>query len=148
MRQVLPDVNVLLALMDPLHTHHDAAHRWFLKNGPIRLRLCSHTVNGVLRVASQPKYPNSLGNTAAVRDALLIFVEKTGAAFCKSEFSILDDLLMRLPNLLSPASVADFYLLGLAVSNDYKFASFDRRISAHAIAGGSDALELLSVLED
>jgi predicted nucleic acid-binding protein len=29
----LLDVDVLIALIDPLHTQHDAAHRWFADSG-------------------------------------------------------------------------------------------------------------------
>jgi hypothetical protein len=29
MTTYLLDVNVLLALSDPMHIHHEAAHRWF-----------------------------------------------------------------------------------------------------------------------
>jgi hypothetical protein len=33
----LLDINVLLALSDPLHIHHEAAHQWFAQSG-CRLR--------------------------------------------------------------------------------------------------------------
>jgi hypothetical protein len=29
----LLDVNMLLALSDPMHIHHEAAHRWFAVRG-------------------------------------------------------------------------------------------------------------------
>lgn len=29
MKPTLPDVNVLIALLDPLHVHHERAHAWF-----------------------------------------------------------------------------------------------------------------------
>lgn len=33
MTTFLLDVNVLLALSDPMHIHHEAAHRWFVAKG-------------------------------------------------------------------------------------------------------------------
>ena len=52
MKTFLPDVNTLLALLDPRHLHHEAAHRWYEQRHPLRLLLCTHVVHGVLRVAS------------------------------------------------------------------------------------------------
>jgi len=40
---------------------------------------------------------------------------------------------------MDPSS--DLYLLALAVSNGAKFATFDTRIPAEAVAGGTEALE-------
>jgi predicted nucleic acid-binding protein len=33
MTTYLPDINLLLALSDPMHIHHQAAHRWFAETG-------------------------------------------------------------------------------------------------------------------
>jgi hypothetical protein len=40
---------------------------------------CSHVENGVIRVASQPKYPNCLGTGARVRKALGNFARQLKA---------------------------------------------------------------------
>jgi uncharacterized protein len=37
----LLDVNVLIALIDPLHTQHEAAHRWFAGTGQQAWASCS-----------------------------------------------------------------------------------------------------------
>jgi uncharacterized protein len=39
MKRFLPDVNTLLALLDPMHIHHEAAHRWYASQSPLRLIL-------------------------------------------------------------------------------------------------------------
>ena len=62
----LLDVNVLIALIDPAHVGHEAAHRWFRETGSASLATCPITENGVLRVVGHPKYPNSAGSPAAV----------------------------------------------------------------------------------
>jgi predicted nucleic acid-binding protein len=30
--KALLDVNILVALFDPMHVHHEAAHEWFARN--------------------------------------------------------------------------------------------------------------------
>ena len=63
----LLDVNVLVALFDPSHIHHEAAHAWF---GPRREEgwaTCPLTENGMVRVLSNPAYP---GRRTTVADAV------------------------------------------------------------------------------
>jgi|688.fasta_scaffold180784_3 predicted nucleic acid-binding protein len=139
----LPDVNALLALLDPMHVHHEAAHRWYASQSPLRIKLCSHVENGVIRVASQPKYPNCLGTGARVREALGNFARQVKAESCDKEVSLLDDGILLKPELLTPSRVTDLYLLALAAANGIRLATFDQRIPAHAIAGGEQALETI-----
>jgi predicted nucleic acid-binding protein len=106
----LPDVNALLALLDPMHVHHEAAHRWYASQSPLRIKLCSHVENGVIRVASQPKYPNCLGTGARVREALGNFARQVKAESCDKEVSLLDDGILLKPELLTPSRVTDLYL--------------------------------------
>ncbi|MCU0781575.1 MAG: hypothetical protein MUF04_10810 [Akkermansiaceae bacterium] len=145
MKAFLPDVNTLLAMLDPMHVHHDAAHRWYATRKRPRLLLCSHVVNGVIRVASQPGYSNPLGTCGRVREALLLFIGSVDTAFCQRDVSLLDDKVLPRPDELTPSRVGDLYLLALAVANGVKFATFDTRIPAHAVAGGREALELIPV---
>lgn len=145
MRRFLPDVNTVLALLDPMHVHHEAAHQWYASQFPLRLILCPHVENGVIRVASQPKYPNCLGTSSRVRDVLQEFVQKVNAAFCKTDVSLLDNEVLLQAGTLTPSRVSDLYLLALAAANDARFATFDTRIPAAAVAGGSAALEIIPV---
>ena len=145
MKRVLPDVNALLALLDPMHVHHDAAHRWYEKRSPMRLLICSHLANGVIRVASQPKYPNCLGTSRRVREVLQDFATAMQADECDHDVSLLDDSVLRNPDQLTPSRVADLYLLALAASHGAHLATFDQRIPAEAVAGGKDALEVIPI---
>ncbi len=145
MKRFLPDVNALLALLDPMHVHHEAAHQWYAAKSPVRLLICSHLENGVIRVASQPKYPNCLGTGGKVRKVLQDFVQMVGAESCEHDISLLDDKILPVPGLLTPSRVADLYLLALASSHDARLATFDRRIPAEAVSGGVDALEVIPV---
>jgi predicted nucleic acid-binding protein len=140
----LPDVNTMLALLDPLHLHHEAAHQWYGEKRPLRLMLCPHVIHGVIRVASQPRYPNPLGTCAQVRKVLIDFVKHVKPAFCEQDVSLLDERVVAKPEELTPSRVSDLYLLALAVANGAQFATFDTRIPADAIAGGKAALDCIS----
>jgi predicted nucleic acid-binding protein len=142
-KRFLPDVNALLALLDPMHVHHEAAHHWYGGQSPLRIVLCSHVENGVIRVASQPKYPNCLGTGARVREALRDFAREVKADSCSKEVSLLDDGVLLKPELLTPSRVSDLYLLALAAANGIRLATFDQRIPSHAVAGGDEALEVI-----
>jgi predicted nucleic acid-binding protein len=52
----LLDVNALLALIDPVHVHHDSMHRWFETRNPQNWATCPLVENGPVRVLSQPSY--------------------------------------------------------------------------------------------
>jgi len=145
MSRFLLDVNALLALLDPMHVHHDAAHRWYGQCSPLRIVTCSHVLNGVIRVASQPKYPNCLGTAGRVREILKEFVRKVASEACDRDVSLLDDEVLFRPDALTPARVSDLYLLALAVANGARFATFDTRIPANAVNEGMEAIEMIPV---
>jgi predicted nucleic acid-binding protein len=62
----LLDVNVLIALLDRRHVHHEAAHGWFAAEQAKGWATCPLTQNAVLRILGQPRYPNSPGPPAVV----------------------------------------------------------------------------------
>ncbi len=143
MNRFLLDINALLALLDPMHIHHEDAHNWYQTNSPIRLLICPHIENGVIRVASQPRYPNHLGTSATVSENLKQFIQQLEVERCLTDISLLDDKLLLKPSLLTPSSIADLYLLAIASNNNAKLATFDRRINPAAISGGRKALETI-----
>lgn len=53
----LLDVNVLIALIDPAHVGHDAAHAWFEAEGSRSWSwsTCPLTENGVIRIVGHTK---------------------------------------------------------------------------------------------
>jgi predicted nucleic acid-binding protein len=62
----LLDVNVLIALLDRRHVHHEAAHGWFAAAQANGWATSPLTQNAVLRILGQPRYPNSPGPPAVV----------------------------------------------------------------------------------
>jgi len=52
----LLDVNLLVALFDPDHVHHDPAHDWFVDSREQGWATCPVTENGVIRILSNLRY--------------------------------------------------------------------------------------------
>ncbi len=83
------DINLLLALTDPMHVHHEPAHHWFAEIGQHGWATCQLTENGFIRIASHPNYPNRPGDVAAVVSILRQLCEAAGHQFWPEDFSIL-----------------------------------------------------------
>jgi predicted nucleic acid-binding protein len=66
MTTYLLDVNLLLALTDPMHIHHQSAHGWFVEKGRQAWASCPLTENGFIRIASHPNYPNRPGDVDVI----------------------------------------------------------------------------------
>jgi len=140
----LLDVNALLALLDPKHVFHEAAHAWADQEPAARWLTCPLVQNSVIRVASQTAYPNHLGTAAAVREVLQDFCASPRHEFCPDDISLIDEARLLRPDLLVPSRVTDLYLLALAQQHHAKLATFDRKIPAEAVAGGAVALAVLN----
>lgn len=138
----LLDVNVLLALSDPLHIHHDAAHRWFSRKAGKAWATCPITENGYVRIASHPAYPNRPGDILAVLAILQQLCAAPGHRFWTADVSIRD--VLRPGVLFAHSHITDLFLLGLAVHKGGKLATLDQRITPSAIQGGDKALELIA----
>lgn len=141
MSTFLLDVNVLLALADPMHIHHDAAHTWFAATGHASWATCPLTENGFVRVAGHPAYPNRFGSAGATLDLLRRFCSHPSHTFWPDNVSLRD--LLAAEAAATHNQVTDLYLLGLALHHGGKLATFDRAIPVTTIAGGADALALL-----
>jgi uncharacterized protein len=138
----LLDVNLLLALTDPMHVHHEAAHHWFADSGHRSWATCPITENGFVRIASHPSYPNRPGDVLATFDILRQLCEARGHQFWAEDVSILD--ILAPGAIITHAQVTDVYLAGLALHRRGKLATLDQRIPVDAIRGGKGSLELIS----
>ncbi len=143
MTTFLLDVNVLIALVDPAHVQHEPAHEWFSRVGHRSFATCPITENGLLRIVGHPKYPNSPGTPGAVASTLTTLRALPGHTFWKDKISITDNRYLDAARLSSHAQVTDSYLLALARAHNGRLASMDRKLMAAAVAGGSEALELI-----
>jgi len=140
----LLDVNVLIALIDPTHVGHNAAHSWFEVEGHPAWATCPLTENGVVRIVGHPKYPNTPGSPAAV--AMIVARLKTlpGHAFWPDDISLLQASHVDAEQILTSGQVTDTYLLALAVSRNGYLATLDRRLSAKPVRGGKAALRVIT----
>ncbi len=138
----LLDVNVLVALIDPTHVSHDLAHNWFAAASG-GWATCPITENGVLRIVSHPRYPNTPGSPAVVAGVLLRLRRRSGHSFWPDDISLLDAKRFDPDKLLSHKQLTDSYLLALALAHGGALASLDRRLGVAAVRGGSDGLHLI-----
>jgi|TARA_Y100000815_G_scaffold30282_5_gene25317 uncharacterized protein len=139
----LLDVNVLVALIDPNHVAHDAAHHWFETIGARAWATCPITENGVIRIVGNVKYPSTPGSPAEVARIVAQMRELPGHVFWADDISLLGDERIDPSQLLTSAQVTDTYLLALAVAHEGKLATFDRRLSPKAVTASKAALHLI-----
>ena len=126
------DVNVLIALFDPAHVHHERAHTWLEQHRELGWATCPITQNGCVRILSQPKYPNAIPVAEAIR-RLKRAVSQPEHAFWDDGLSIVDNQCFRNDRILSARQLTDLYLLALAVQNDGRLLTFDKGIPLNVI---------------
>ncbi len=139
----LVDVNVLIALIDPRHVQHDAAHEWFAVRGQQAWATCPLTENGVLRILGHSNYPNSPGSPAAVAPLIAGLLALPGHAFWPDDISLFHTGKLDRSRLLSSGQVTDSYLLALASAHLGQLATFDQRLVADAVLDGAQSLHLI-----
>jgi toxin-antitoxin system PIN domain toxin len=133
----LLDVNVLVALVDPAHQNHEDAHRWFGRNRKYGWATCPITINGCIRVLSNPAYPTVDVTPAEAGRLLRTACSSPEHHFWEDSVSLLDDSLFRLAAIRGHQQITDAYLLGLAVRNHGLLATFDQGIPWKAVTGAS-----------
>ena len=134
----LLDVNVLVALFDPEHINHEAAHTWFAANLGSGWATCPLTENGLVRILSNPAYPGRRTTVADAVGRLRQFTQSGGHTFWAHEVSILTPASVDTPHLTGHRQVTDTYLLALAVIREGALATFDRTMRPTAAVGASD----------
>ena len=134
MARALLDVNVLIALHDAQHVHHGMATQWFADHAQAGWASCPITQNGVLRIMSQPAYPNArrLGE-------LMTMLKRSFAAsvhaFWPDDISLVDAQRFDADHIHGHRQLTDLYLLALAVRQGGRFVTFDTRVPLSAVVG-------------
>lgn len=137
----LLDVNLLLALSDPLHEHHEIAHDWFAATGQYGWATCPLTENSFVRIASHPQYPNRPGNPRIVLNLLRQFCALNGHHFWAETVSLRD--WVGFDDQITHKQLTDVYLLYVAKHWGGKLATLDQRIPAEVVTGGIDLLTVI-----
>lgn len=131
----LADVNVLLALIDPVHLHHEAASQWYADASLRGWSTCPLTENGFVRILSNPSYPG-VHMTPADAIALLETLMQNHAAthhFWPDNASLRDRTLFRPDAVAGHRQITDVYLLGLCQQNGGTLVTLDAGITVTAI---------------
>lgn len=139
----LPDVNVLVALIDPAHVGHEDAHAWFAAEGRRDWATCPLTQNGVIRIIGNPRYPNSAGSPAEASQIMRRLCSLDGHSFWEDTVNLLDCEFVDTGEIRTPAQLTDTYLLALAKTRQGKLATFDRKLSLRPVRGGRKSLYLI-----
>ena len=139
----LLDINVLIALIDAHHVHHDRAHAWFAEKGSQAWASCATTENGLLRIVGNPRYPNSLGSPVAVVPVLQGLRRLPGHRFWNDDISLMDSRYVDGSRLLLSGQITDSYLLALAAHHGGLLATLDARLCTDAVRDGVKALCLI-----
>lgn len=103
----LLDVNVLIALFDGMHEHHEKAHHWFGRHRRLGWATCPLTENGFVRIISNSSYP---GRGTTLPDAVFRLEEfrETGYhRFWPDAISVRNEELFSTQHITSPKRLTD-----------------------------------------
>jgi uncharacterized protein len=133
MRPVLLDVNALIALFDAAHAHHEPAHRWLAELQGRAWRTCPITENGLIRILSNPSYPNGFVSVMELAGMLERTKQRVqGHDFWADSFSM-SAWMDGNKHEMASSKVTDAYLLKLAALNGGTLATFDLGIKPQLI---------------
>ena len=145
-RPALLDVNVLVALFDPDHIHHDTAHDWFADSREDGWATCPLTENGVVRILSNLRYSPTAESSARIVERLRGMCQNEHHVFWVDSVSLRDVRRFASTTPITHRQVTDIYLLGLAKQHGGRLATFDRTIPLEAVSGG-EADDLIVISE-
>jgi len=143
MRSLL-DVNCLIALFDEPHASHLIVRSWFLSAENNGWLTCPITENGCIRILSAQVYARPKPAIAVIH-ALRQAFKNPSHHFIADDFSLTDSGWLE-PSLLTSSQVTDIYLLKLAMKNNARLVTLDRRIK-HSAVGGATPDHLLVLRE-
>jgi len=141
----LLDVNVLVALVDADHVHHELAHDWFADRGSQSWATCPVTENGFVRVLTNPAYQGGELRPDAVIALLRRFCANPNHSSWTDAVSLRDTRLFDVSFIRGHRQLTDVYLLGLARHMKGQLATFDRTIPLKAVVGAKP--DLIQVIE-
>jgi toxin-antitoxin system PIN domain toxin len=124
----LLDLNVLIALTDTEHTHHQMAWKWFASSGQERLGICPLTEAGFLRVTTNSAFhpgPHTMAQAIAILQTLK---QRDDYWYCPMEESWVTLTAPFATRISGHQQVTDAYLLGLAIKQKGVLVTFDKRI--------------------
>jgi uncharacterized protein len=138
---LLPDVNVLVALMWESHLHHVAARRWFARIGDDAVATCSVTQTGFVRVSSNTSV---LAEAISVREAtaiLSVVVNRPNHRLLPDDRGYIDNPLVPHDRLVGHRQVTDAHLIAIARAHGAHVVTFDNGMKAL----GDSSVQVLAI---
>jgi len=127
-RRNLLDLNVLIALADQRHNHHQKARNWFVSSGKNDWGICLLTEAGFLRVTTNPTFrsgPHTFGQALAILQSLKGLPGYRYWEITASWVTLTAPFAARISG---HQQVTDAYLLGLAIKENAVLVTFDKGI--------------------
>ncbi len=123
----LLDVNLLVALAWPNHENHTFVKDWFLNTGKICWSSCPLTQAGFIRISSNPVIIESAVPPETALSLLKSLTQIGKHIFWPdclniSDFNVVPELFQ------GHRQITDYYLISLAVENNGKLATLDRKL--------------------
>jgi toxin-antitoxin system PIN domain toxin len=134
--RALLDVNILIALLDANHIHHQLVSGWLEKHVSTGWASCPITQNGCIRIMSQPGYPNPVP-ASQVAARLAEATQHSSHQFWPDAISLLQPGCLKWDEVLSSRHVTDAYLLALTVQRKGRFVTLDRGVPLASVIGAS-----------
>lgn len=134
--RALLDVNVLIALLDQAHPHHEVALSWLKANIKHGWASCPITQNGCVRIMSQAAYPGARP-AAQIIERLRGALDHSAHLFWPDDTSIADPRIVDGTRVHSARQITDTYLLALAHKHAGRLVTFDSGIALSAVKGAT-----------
>jgi toxin-antitoxin system PIN domain toxin len=135
----LLDVNVLIALIWPAHEMHMIAQQWMGPKARHGWATCPFTEAGFVRIISNPAFsPNGLTPEQAAF-VLTSNLKDAHHRFWPDAIGFVEAVALVNAKILGHRQITDAYLLGLAIHNGGRLATFDKSIITLLPAGSPHA---------
>ncbi len=122
----LLDVNVLLALFDPLHLNHACVRGWYTESG-MPVATCPLSELGFVRICSHPRYPNPVDSPEHALTLLRALHAESRHVFWPDEIALTDEV-FRIHPFRTHRDTTDRYLLRLAAHRNGQLLTLDTGI--------------------
>jgi uncharacterized protein len=141
----LLDTSILIALLDASHVHHRLTAQWLQANSSAGWASCPITLNGCIRVLSQPSYPNRVPMQQVVA-GLKQAMQNPLHEFWADDVNTATTKAIDWSYTVRPAQLTDVYLLALAVAHEARFVTLDQGIALACVPQArADQLVVLGV---
>lgn len=131
MKTYLLDVNVLLALAWPDHTHHQCVHLWWSQHKQITWATCLLTQLGFIRISCHPKFTNNPTTPDIARISLSRMIKRKDHRFWAEPQDGMSN--RKLATIISRAKghsgITDAYLAALAELHGGRLATLDKALA-------------------